>query len=194
LYWIRCAALLATPIAPHFAEHIWMSILQEPTSIQVALWPTPKEPVDRTIVETAAYMHETIKSIQDAEAMLMKRLTKSKDKNKSASFEPKSVRIYVAMEFPAWQNQCVQVIKDAYSEATQSVDDAPPPSCPSTVQSQFDPSHSSSRPGKAQPRRLPGPVYSCVRSWRHRTISIVGQILLTIAGSDPPMSQSPISP
>jgi len=127
VYWIRCAALLATPIAPHFAEHIWMSIFQEPTSIQVALWPTPKEPVDRTVVETAAYMRETIKSIRDAEATLMKRITKSKDKNKSAPFDPKkpkSVRIYVATEFPAWQNQCVQVIKDAYSEATNSVDDA----------------------------------------------------------------------
>jgi leucyl-tRNA synthetase len=71
-------------------------------------------------------MRETIKSIRDAEAMLMKRITKSKDKAKSATFDPKkpkSVRIYVATEFPAWQNQCVQAIKDAYSEATKSVDD-----------------------------------------------------------------------
>ena len=126
LYWIRCAALLATPIAPHFAEHIWTSILQEPTSVQLALWPTPKEPVDRTVVESVAYMRETIKAIRDAEATLLKKLTKSKDKGKSASFDPKkpkSVRIYIATEFPTWQNQCVQAIKDAYSTVDQSVDD-----------------------------------------------------------------------
>ena len=51
LYWIRISALLATPVAPHFAEHIWSDILQEPKSIQWASWPTPEKPVDQTIIE-----------------------------------------------------------------------------------------------------------------------------------------------
>ncbi|TFY79564.1 hypothetical protein EWM64_g4448, partial [Hericium alpestre] len=37
--WIRISALLVTPIAPHFAEHIWTTILNKPTTIQNALWP-----------------------------------------------------------------------------------------------------------------------------------------------------------
>ncbi|EEB90945.1 hypothetical protein MPER_10780, partial [Moniliophthora perniciosa FA553] len=39
-YWIRTAALLAAPVAPHFAEHIWTALLKEPQSIQLARWPT----------------------------------------------------------------------------------------------------------------------------------------------------------
>ena len=45
-YWIRVLAILASPIAPHFAEHVYSVILQSPTSIQLARWPTPKEPVE----------------------------------------------------------------------------------------------------------------------------------------------------
>ena len=125
-YWIRTAALLATPIAPHFAEHIWMSTLKSPTSVQLALWPTPADPVDRTIVDSGVYMRDTIKAIRDAEVTLMKRINKGKDKGKEPSFDPKkpkSVRIYVSTAFPAWQDQCVKIIKEAYSEATEKVDD-----------------------------------------------------------------------
>jgi leucyl-tRNA synthetase len=130
--WIRTAALLAAPIAPHFAEHIWCSpdILDSATSIQLARWPTPARPVDRTVLETGAYMRDAIKTIRDAEASLVKKIGKSKDKGKGkgggVQFDPKkpkSVRIYVSTAFPEWQDKCVQAVKDAYSEETQTVDD-----------------------------------------------------------------------
>ena len=79
-YWIRTAALLVTPIAPHFAEHIWSGILKEPQSIQLARWPTPSTPVDRTLLEAAQYMRGTIKTIRDAEASLAKMMSKGKGK------------------------------------------------------------------------------------------------------------------
>jgi hypothetical protein len=43
-YWIGVAALLASPIAPHFAEHIWRGILQHPTTI-AAMRPDPLIPL-----------------------------------------------------------------------------------------------------------------------------------------------------
>jgi leucyl-tRNA synthetase len=61
-YWISVAALLATPIAPHFAEHIWRGILHHPTSIQRALWPTPSQPVDTPTIEAGAYMRALVKN------------------------------------------------------------------------------------------------------------------------------------
>jgi leucyl-tRNA synthetase len=130
-FWISTSALLATPIAPHFTEHIWSSpdILNSPTSIQLASWPTPARPVDRTVIETGAYMRDTIKTIRDAEVSLVKKIGKSKDKGKGGgvafdSKKPKSVRIYVSTAFPEWQDKCVQAIKDSYSKETQTVDDA----------------------------------------------------------------------
>ncbi|RDB19653.1 putative leucine--tRNA ligase, cytoplasmic [Hypsizygus marmoreus] len=130
LYWIRIAALLVTPIAPHFAEHIYSSILKSPTSIQLALWPTPAKPVDPAILEAAAYMRGTIKTIRDAELALLKMTNRAKGKKAgtiTAVFDPKkpkSVRIYVATSFPEWQDTCVQAVKEAYDEATDKVNDA----------------------------------------------------------------------
>ena len=36
-YWIRISALLILPIAPHFSEHIWSTVLKEPVTVQKAL-------------------------------------------------------------------------------------------------------------------------------------------------------------
>ena len=35
-YWIRISTLLVTPVAPHFAEHIWTEFLKEPSPFS---WP-----------------------------------------------------------------------------------------------------------------------------------------------------------
>ncbi|RXW20600.1 hypothetical protein EST38_g5264 [Candolleomyces aberdarensis] len=131
LYWIRTAALLITPIAPHFAEQVWCDILSEPKSIQHALWPTPFKPVDPTITAAGLYMRGTIKTIRDAETNLPRMLQKAAKGKKvntdSAPFDlkkPNSVKIYVAKEFPEWQNTAVQTVKDAYDEKEDNVDDA----------------------------------------------------------------------
>ncbi|KAJ7670528.1 leucine-tRNA ligase [Mycena rosella] len=132
MYWIRVAALLITPIAPHFAEHIHSTVLKSPTSVQLALWPTPAAPVDLAVIEAGAYMRGTIKTIRDAEVSLVKMLNKTKakggkkdgDKPRYDPKEPKSVRIYVATTFPEWQDTCVQVVKESYDATADKVDDA----------------------------------------------------------------------
>ncbi|KAF9477975.1 Nucleotidylyl transferase [Pholiota conissans] len=123
LYWIRNAALLITPVAPHFAEHIWSNILKEPKSVQRALWPTPFTPVDPTIIEAGQYMRGMIKTIRDAEVSLLKAINKSKGKKNVSEAKPKGVGVYVATQFPEWQDICVQVVRDAYSKETDKVDD-----------------------------------------------------------------------
>ncbi|KAL4077451.1 hypothetical protein J3A83DRAFT_4213723 [Scleroderma citrinum] len=126
-YWIRVSALLVTPVAPHFAEHIWTEFLKEPKSIQLAVWPEPGRPADRAIIEAGAYMRSTLKMIRDAETTLLKKMQKGKKgRTDGPLFDPKlpkSVRIYVASRFPEWQDACVQAIKDAYSVDTDKVDD-----------------------------------------------------------------------
>lgn len=134
-YWIRITALLVTPIAPHFAEHMWTTILNEPKSIQLALWPTPPTPSDRTLLESAEYMRGTVKSIRDAEISLMKILAKASSRGKGGKggaeiqpvFDPrkdKAVRIYVATSFPEWQDVCVGIVQEAYDKEGDKVDDA----------------------------------------------------------------------
>ncbi|SPO26174.1 probable CDC60 - leucine--tRNA ligase, cytosolic [Ustilago trichophora] len=71
-------ALLITPIAPHFAEHVWRNFLGEKTSIQTARWPEASAPVDNSITEALAYVSGTVKTVRDAEILLTK---KAKGKN-----------------------------------------------------------------------------------------------------------------
>ena len=126
---MRTAALLVTPIAPHFAEHIWSGILKQSSSIQLALWPTPTQAIDRTFLEAATYMRGITKTIRDAETALVKMLNKSHGKGKKddrAMFDsrkPKTVSVYIATAFPEWQDVCVQAVKGAYVKEEDKVDD-----------------------------------------------------------------------
>jgi len=124
-YWIQNAILLVTPVAPHFAEQIWTTILQQPGSIQNARWPTPSSAVDKGLLEAGLYMRGIVKTIRDSEVSLVKSLAKAK--NNVKKFDPKgarAVRIYVAKVFPEWQDLCLNIIKEAYDPAANKVDDA----------------------------------------------------------------------
>jgi len=129
LYWIRMASLLVTPIAPHFAEHIWTGILRESSSIQLALWPTPATPIDSTIIESGAYMRGTVKTIRDAEISFLRAMAKARGKKGTQEqkpfdpTKPKAIRIYVATQFPKWQDQCVDSVKQSYVKDEDRVDD-----------------------------------------------------------------------
>ena len=126
-YWINVAALLASPIAPHFAEHVWRGILHQPTSIQLALWPTPSQPIDTPTIEAGAYMRALVKNVRDAELTLLKKLEKAKGKAGPPPFDPKkprALRVYVATRFPEWQDACVQAVQAAWTSETARVDDA----------------------------------------------------------------------
>ena len=122
IYWIRTATLLILPIAPHFSEHIWLATLKEPKSVQLARWPTPAEPVNVAILESGTYSRKTIKAIRDAELQM----SKKKGKGKETPFNPKapkSVRIFVASQFPDWQNKVVEAVHGAYDSKEDKVDD-----------------------------------------------------------------------
>lgn len=121
-HWVRASALLITPIAPHFAEHVWTTILEEPKSVQLALWPEPPKPVDRAIIQAGQYMRGTIKTIRDAELSMLKKMSKSKNTPFDPK-KPKSVRIYVATTFPEWQDRCVKIVEAAYDFEKEKVDD-----------------------------------------------------------------------
>ena len=124
-WWIRVATLLILPIAPHFSEHIWSTVLKEPKSVQFALWPENTKAIDRTTIDTGVYLRDTTKTLRDAELSLLKKMNKGK--GAQAPYDPKkpkAVRIYVATNFPEWQDACVQIVKDTYDSEREKVDDA----------------------------------------------------------------------
>lgn len=123
-WWIRVAVILISPVAPHFSEHVWATILKEPKSIHLARWPASR-PADQSIIDAGAYMRGTIKTMRDAELTLLKKMNKGKQGQASYDpTKPRAVRIYIATTFPEWQDQCVQTVKESYAPEADKVDDA----------------------------------------------------------------------
>lgn len=119
---IRIQALLLAPIAPHVAEHIWSTILSEPTSIQNAQWPK-HDKVDQLVLEQAACVRGTLRIVREAEGAYLKRKAKGKKSGEFDITKPKGIKIYVSSSFPAWQEEIVNLVKSCWTEAG-GVDDA----------------------------------------------------------------------
>jgi leucyl-tRNA synthetase len=123
--WIRSNALMLAPFTPHFSEHVWKNVLGETTSVQKASFPQPSKSVDSIKLQEIEYMRGVVDSMRSAEAVLSKR--KGKAKVAGAPFDPskpKSARVYVATEFPEWQNKGVELVRDSWNEQDGTIDDA----------------------------------------------------------------------
>jgi leucyl-tRNA synthetase len=123
--WISTSALLVAPFTPHFSEHIWHDILGNESSVQSTRFPEPSKTIDFTALEQLDYMRSVVDKIRSAEALFSR---KKGGKTKAAApvydpSKPKQVRIYVATEFPQWQKTCVQLVRETWHEASNTVDE-----------------------------------------------------------------------
>lgn len=120
--YMRTTALLVQPIAPHFAEHLYCTILGSSKSVQHALWTdipvvNPSHEDGEGAFEAGQYMRATVKNVRDAEIALAR---KSKKGGPIGTGGSKSVRLIVATSFPQWQDGCVGVIKELLGNSSGS--------------------------------------------------------------------------
>ncbi|KAJ1741632.1 cytosolic leucyl tRNA synthetase [Coemansia sp. RSA 989] len=114
------------PITPHWAEHIWKTVMGNADSIMDARWPTdlPAEP-DYSLLAVGDYIRKTVRSARDAEAKL--RSKKKKSKGGAASevdlSKPRAIDIFVAYEFPEWQEEVIAALKANYNAESGKFDD-----------------------------------------------------------------------
>lgn len=100
---IELQALLITPICPHWAEYVWLEILQKDSSIQNALYPTVSSP-DPVLVAIRDYVKNTTSNISQTESRQMKKMAKGKQ----TAFDPtksKKLTVFVAEKYPEWQQR-----------------------------------------------------------------------------------------
>ncbi|KAF2205196.1 leucyl-tRNA synthetase [Delitschia confertaspora ATCC 74209] len=110
--YIELQTLLITPIAPHWAEYIWMEVLKKPETVQNALY--PEVPVAKPGLTAARdYVRTTSSNITSAEGQQVKRLAKGK----AALFDPakdKKITIFAASAYPAWQTKYIDMLRKDY--------------------------------------------------------------------------------
>ncbi|KIR52790.1 leucine-tRNA ligase [Cryptococcus gattii Ru294] len=110
--WLRAHALLITPFTPHYSEHIWKNVLGETSTIQTALFPEPSGPIDPAVLEQTEYLRGVVDAIRSAEAQAGKKKGKKAAAAVYDPSKPKKVRMYVAKNFPEWQEKAIGVIKN----------------------------------------------------------------------------------
>lgn len=110
--WLRAHALLITPFTPHYSEHIWKNVLGETSTIQTTLFPEPSGPIDPAVLEQTEYLRGVVDAIRSAEAQAGKKKGKKAAAAVYDPSKPKKVRMYVAKNFPEWQEKAVGVIKN----------------------------------------------------------------------------------
>ncbi|KAK9469425.1 hypothetical protein V1512DRAFT_231898 [Lipomyces arxii] len=117
LRYIELQALLLTPIAPHWAEHIWSDVLKKPQSVQFARFPEISKPVDVSLTAALDYARNVSRAIRETEGANIKK----QKKGKPVTFDPKrptKLTLYIALEFPTWQEKYLDLVKDAFDDLT----------------------------------------------------------------------------
>ncbi|KAI9695300.1 MAG: cytosolic leucyl tRNA synthetase [Bogoriella megaspora] len=118
--YVELQALMLTPIAPHWAEYIWLEVLKRPTTIQTALFPEVPQP-ELELTAAREYIRTTTSAITSAEGAQQKRMAKGKQTQFDPK-QPKAVTIFAASSFPNWQDTCIEVLSQAFDKANLSVD------------------------------------------------------------------------
>ncbi|KAJ9101497.1 hypothetical protein QFC19_005150 [Naganishia cerealis] len=121
-YFIRTSALLAQPFIPHYAEYIWREILDESTSVQNALWPEVKAPFESSgVLAKLAYIRDVLSRLRSTETSAAKK----RSKGGNITYDPskaRSARIIVATKYPEWKNHAVAILRKAYDDKANCVD------------------------------------------------------------------------
>lgn len=116
--YIRLQTLTLAPIAPHWAEYIWLEVLQEAKTVQLARWPDVPE-TNASLSAARSYVLTTQSNVTSAEGAQIKKMAKGKQTNFDPK-KPKKLTVFVTKEFPKWQTGCIELVKEAWDPATST--------------------------------------------------------------------------
>lgn len=110
--------MILTPIAPHWAEHVWLEILGEKKSIQFARWPEVPS-ADPALAAAREYVRQTASNINSAESAQLKKMAKGRQSDFDPK-KPKKLTIFLTESFPAWQAKYIDLLNEVWDPATNS--------------------------------------------------------------------------
>ena len=119
--YVRLQSLIITPIAPHWAEYMWLEVLDNKETIQCAQWPEVPAP-EAALTAAREYVKSTASNITSAEATAAKKMAKGK----ATAFDPKKPKrltIFAAENFPDWQEKYIDLVREMFDQTSLSIDD-----------------------------------------------------------------------
>ena len=112
--YVELQALTVTVVAPHWAEHIWLEVLQKGHTVQDARWPEVPAP-QPALTAAREYVRSTSSNITSAEGAQLKKMAKGKQ----TSYDPKKEKklsIFAARRYPSWQDGVIEIVRRHFSE------------------------------------------------------------------------------
>ncbi|RNF06928.1 leucine--tRNA ligase [Trypanosoma cruzi] len=101
--YVEVMTLLLAPLAPHFAEYIWTSVLGKKKSVVCAAFPEPTGPVEYAILVANRVMTDVVKEIRSQVAKMQKKRGPVDE-----------VFIYTAASYSEWQIKALRLLRELY--------------------------------------------------------------------------------
>ncbi|TKA32796.1 hypothetical protein B0A50_01021 [Salinomyces thailandicus] len=112
--YVELQALMITVVAPHWAEQIWLEVLQKSETVQNARW--PEVPAQKPAATAAReYVRNTQSNITSAEGAQLKKMAKGKQ----TSYDPKQdkkLSIFAALAYPQWQDAVIDIVRGHFQD------------------------------------------------------------------------------
>ncbi|KAH9600073.1 Aminoacyl-tRNA synthetase [Trypanosoma melophagium] len=102
--YIEVQTLLLAPLAPHFAEYMWSTVLGQTGSVMNAGFPSPTAPVDYTTLVASRVMTDVVRDIRAL-------AVRSQKKHGVVS----EVCVYTATTYSAWQRAALRLLREVYT-------------------------------------------------------------------------------
>lgn len=108
---------LLTPICPHYAEHVWSTILKRDGFAVRAKWPTAP-PADLTLQRANVYLQDAITLFRK---LLQKQMATKKGKaTVVVDNKPTIGLVYVAENYEGWKEECLRVLQQKFDTRDKS--------------------------------------------------------------------------
>lgn len=115
---IESQCIMFSVICPHFCEHIW-ALLGNSGFVTQASWPST-QPVDFTLYRAGDFLNKCVKNFREMVTKSMQPKKAKKGQPVTPSVKPTGGRVYLANEFPIWQQKVLKFMTTLFISENRS--------------------------------------------------------------------------
>lgn len=106
-------AIILSPIAPHFCEHLW-GLMGKKGTVTRASWPALSKPVDEKLLDQHSFLQEVAHIIREKVKLFL-----NAEKKKELKTEDSKAFVYVAVAYADWQQQVLLSLQETFKKSNK---------------------------------------------------------------------------